>query len=59
MKSGDVCQNCRAAQYATVTSKAAGEYQIRYLKCPKCGCTGRSVVKAENVRRRISCSGQN
>lgn len=55
MKSGDVCQNCKQAQFATVTSRAAGEYQIRYLRCPKCGASCRSVVKAESIRRRFDC----
>lgn len=59
MKSGDVCQNCKAAQLATVSSRAAGEYQVRYLRCPKCGTACRGVVKAENIRRRIMCSVQN
>jgi hypothetical protein len=59
MKSGDVCQNCKSAQFATVSSRAAGEYQIRYIKCPKCGASCRSVVKAENIRRRVICPAQN
>jgi hypothetical protein len=52
MKSGDVCDQCRRGRMAAVSSRAAGDYQVRYLKCPACGSSGRSVVKAETIRRR-------
>ena len=52
MKSGDVCEQCRRARVAAVSSRAAGHFQVRYLRCPSCGATGRSVVKADLIRRR-------
>lgn len=55
MKSGDLCQKCGKALMGAVSSRAAGDYQIRYLKCPRCGSSCRSVVKAETIRRRGIC----
>lgn len=52
MKSGDVCEQCRCARLAAISSRAVGEFQVRYLRCPSCGATGRSVVKADLIRRR-------
>jgi hypothetical protein len=52
MKSGDVCEQCRRARLCAVSSRAAGDFQVRYLRCPSCGASGRSVVKADLIRRR-------
>lgn len=52
MKSGDVCDQCRRARVAAVSSRAVGEFQVRYLRCPACGASCRSVVKADLIRRR-------
>jgi len=52
VKSGDSCSCCKRARLGVVRSCAAGQYQIRYLKCPKCGARERSVVAADNIRRR-------
>jgi hypothetical protein len=55
MKSGDTCPSCKKAYLGATSSRAAGEFQIRYLKCPKCGLTHRSVVRGETIRRRNFC----
>jgi hypothetical protein len=53
-KSGDVCERCRKARLGVVSSQSRGEYQTRYLRCPCCGHTAKSVVPAEQIRRRAA-----
>lgn len=48
--SGSQCRACDGT-FRIASSQAAGEYQVRYLRCQKCGCTGKSVVGGCEVRR--------
>jgi formate dehydrogenase maturation protein FdhE len=50
-KSGDACPQCPAGRLAVASSQRQGEYQIRYLRCRTCGCTGKHVLPAVEVRR--------
>ena len=52
-KSGDTCERCRNARLNVYASQSRGEYQTRYLRCPCCGHTDKSVVPAQYVRRRV------
>lgn len=52
MKTGDKCPSCTEARLTTVSSRAAGVVQVRYLRCPRCGHSERSVVDASMIRRR-------
>jgi hypothetical protein len=36
---------------SVASSQRSGEYQVRYLRCAKCGCTGKQVVPPGEVRR--------
>jgi DNA-directed RNA polymerase subunit M/transcription elongation factor TFIIS len=55
-KSGDTCERCKAARLNVASSQARGEYQTRYLRCPRCGHTDKHVVHSEHVRRRAFTS---
>jgi DNA-directed RNA polymerase subunit RPC12/RpoP len=51
--SGDTCPRCRDGRYGVASSQRAGDYQTRYLRCPRCGATDKQVVAAVEVRRRV------
>jgi len=51
-KSGDVCFGCRAARLGVYASQSRGEHQTRYLRCPRCGTTAKSVLPGSEIRRR-------
>ena len=50
-KTGDSCARCRGGRLQIASSQRQGEYQIRYLRCDSCGCTGKHVLNAVEVRR--------
>jgi hypothetical protein len=37
----------------TISSRAVGEQQLRYMQCRKCGARCKCVVKADAVFRRV------
>jgi len=49
--SGDSCPKCREGRLAVASSQRCGEYQTRYLRCPRCGCTDKQVVHSGEIRR--------
>jgi hypothetical protein len=49
--SGDSCSKCRAGRLAVASSVRSGEYQTRYLRCTRCGCTDKQVIHAAEIRR--------
>jgi formate dehydrogenase maturation protein FdhE len=49
--SGDSCPRCRDGKLAVASSVRSGEYQTRYLRCQRCGCTDKQIVKAVEIRR--------
>jgi len=51
-KSGDTCSTCRRGVLGVVSSQNRGECQVRYLRCPRCGATDKSVLPASEIRRR-------
>jgi len=50
--SGDSCPRCRDGRLAVASSQRSGEYQTRYLRCPKCGCTDKQILPATAIARR-------
>ena len=50
--SGDSCPKCRAGVYVIASSQRSGDYQTRYLRCPRCGATDKQTLLAVEVRRR-------
>jgi len=50
--SGDSCPKCREGRLAVASSQRCGEYQTRYLRCPRCGCTDKQMLPAAEVARR-------
>jgi hypothetical protein len=38
--------------YVIASSQRSGDYQTRYLRCPKCGATDKQTLLAVEVRRR-------
>lgn len=50
-KTGDPCPACRKGRLAVASSQRSGEYQTRYLRCGKCGCTDKQILHAAEVRR--------
>jgi Zn finger protein HypA/HybF involved in hydrogenase expression len=50
--SGDSCPRCRDGKYAVASSVRSGEYQTRYLRCQRCGCTDKQIVPGSEVRRK-------
>jgi len=50
--SGDSCPRCREGRLAVASSQRSGEYQTRYLRCTRCGCTDKQIVPAGEVRRK-------
>jgi hypothetical protein len=50
--SGDPCPKCRDGKLAVASSQRSGEYQTRYLRCARCGCTDKQILRAVNVRRK-------
>jgi hypothetical protein len=50
-KSGDPCPRCRDGRLAVASSQRSGDYQTRYLRCAKCGCTDKQIVAATEIRR--------
>jgi len=52
-RSGDTCPRCNAARLNVYASQCRGEYQTRYLRCPRCGHNDKSVVPVEFIRRRM------
>jgi formate dehydrogenase maturation protein FdhE len=51
--SGDSCPRCRDGKYAVASSVRSGEYQTRYLRCQRCGCTDKQIVHGTEVRRKL------
>jgi DNA-directed RNA polymerase subunit M/transcription elongation factor TFIIS len=51
-KSGDICTKCGRARLGVYASQCRGEYQTRYLRCPQCKATAKSVVPGSEIRRR-------
>jgi len=49
--SGDPCPKCRDGKLAVASSQRSGEYQTRYLRCQRCGCTDKQILAAAEVRR--------
>ena len=49
--SGDACPKCRSGKLAVASSQRSGDYQTRYLRCAKCGCTDKQIILATKVRR--------
>ena len=50
--SGEQCQRCRQGRLGVASSQRSGEYQIRYLRCSRCGATDKQTVPAAEVTRR-------
>jgi hypothetical protein len=42
----------REGKYAVASSVRSGEYQTRYLRCQRCGCTDKQIVPGSEVRRK-------
>ena len=49
--SGDACPKCRKGKLLIVSSQRSGDYQTRYLRCEKCGCTDKQIIEATKIRR--------
>ena len=50
-KAGDLCDKCRAGRLAVASSQRSDDYQIRYLRCNRCGHTDKQIVHAGEIRR--------
>jgi hypothetical protein len=50
-KSGDPCPRCREGRLVVASSQRSGEYQTRYLRCQRCGCTDKHILPANEIRR--------
>lgn len=50
--SGDVCPECHAGTMTVYSVRRHADRQTRYLRCDRCGHTGKQHVPATAVRRR-------
>ncbi|MBM4021304.1 MAG: hypothetical protein FJ284_03520 [Planctomycetes bacterium] len=53
VKSGDPCPQCKAGKLLVASSQRSGDYQTRYLRCVRCGCTDKQIVSATEIRRKV------
>ena len=58
MRSGERCSKCNEGFFGVYRTVRGGSEDpvVRYLKCPKCGATGKSIVKPEFSRRKLVSS---
>lgn len=60
MRSGERCSKCNEGFFGVYRTVRTGvnDPVVRYLKCPKCGATGKSIVNPELSRRKLVTSAE-
>jgi hypothetical protein len=53
MRSGEICNQCRAAKLKVRTTFTRGSLRVRYLFCDGCKATSKEIVTVDDIGRTV------